>query len=133
MVAGLNSDTILEKTPCYAQSLKKDHAAVYGHDYWQELLSVATRFIKTMPEQGPTIKQAIEVDFPILVSLGDSDQLITLDEAIRLFRALRKGELLVLPATRHPFQRVRLDSFLPVLLDFLKRANKTETEGISST
>ena len=133
MVADLNPDTVLEKTPRFALALQKGHAAIYGHDYWRVLLSTAARFIKTMPEQGPTIEQAVEADFPILVSVGDSDQLVLLDEAIRLVRALPKGELLVLPATRHPFQSVRLDPFLPVLLDFLERACKPETEGTSST
>ena len=133
MVADLNPDNVLEKTPRYAQALQKDHAAIYGHDYWRVLLSNVARFIRTMPEQEPTIEQAGEADFPILVSVGDHDQLIPLEEAIRLARALSKGELLVLPATGHPLQRVQLDPFLPVILDFLERVFKSETERTSST
>ena len=127
MVADLNPNILVEKTPRYAQFLQKSHATIYGDKYWQVLLNTAIRFIKTMPEQGPSIEQAAQADFPILVSVGDRDQLIPLDEAIRLVRALPKGELLVLPATPHPFQHVRLESFLPVLLDFLERAIKPET------
>jgi pimeloyl-ACP methyl ester carboxylesterase len=123
MVADLDPKTILEKSPRYAQALQKSHAAIYGHKYWRVLLRTAARFIKAMPEQGPTIEQAAEADFPILVSLGDHDQLIPLEEAILLVRSLPKGEMLVLPATRHPFQYVRLDYFLPVVLDFLERAS----------
>jgi pimeloyl-ACP methyl ester carboxylesterase len=123
MVNDLDPETILKKSPRYAQALQKDHAAVYGRRYWRVLLRTAARFIKSMPEQGPTIEQAAQADFPILVSLGDHDQLIPLEEAILLVRSLPKGEMLVLPATRHPFQYVRLESFLPVVLDFLERAS----------
>ena len=128
MVASLDPNVILEKTPHYARALQQNHAAIYGNNYWQEILSIAARFVRTMPEQAPTLKQAAEANFPILVSVGDHDKLVTLEEAIRLFRSLPKGELLVLPATRHPFQSVQIDSFLPVILHFLERALKPETE-----
>jgi pimeloyl-ACP methyl ester carboxylesterase len=122
MVAGLNPVTILEKTPRYAQELKDSHAAVYGPEYWRTLCGTAADLIKIMPEQGPTIEQAAGANFPVLVSVGDRDQLVSLEEAIRLVRALPEGELAVLPATPHPLHRVRIDTFLPVILDFLERS-----------
>jgi pimeloyl-ACP methyl ester carboxylesterase len=124
MVTGLNPAAILEKTPRYAQELKENHGAIYGPEYWRTLIGTAADLIKTMLEQGPTIEQAAGANFPVLVSVGDHDQLVSLEEAIRLVRVLPKGELAVLPATPHPLQRVRVDSFLPVLLDFLGRADK---------
>jgi pimeloyl-ACP methyl ester carboxylesterase len=127
MVASLNPVTILEKTPKYAQELKENHAAIYGLEYWRTLLSTAADLIKTMPEQGPTIAQAASASFPVLISVGDRDQLVSLEEVMRLVRVLPKGELAVLPATPHPLPRVRVDSFLPILLDFLERSNKPET------
>ena len=129
MVADLNPNTILEKIPKYAQQLQENHAAVYGLEYWITLLSTAADFVKTMPEQGPTIEQAAGADFPVLVSVGDHDQLISLEEVIRLAHALPQGELAVLPATPHPFQRVRIDSFLPILIDFLKRSDKLAADA----
>lgn len=129
MAADLNPDTIMEKNPRYARLLQKEHAAVYGHEYWQALLSTAGLFVRTMPEQGPTVEQAAKADFPVLVSVGDRDQLIPADEAILLFRSLPKGELLVLPATGHPLQHVRIAPFLAALTDFLERAFKLETDG----
>ena len=82
-----------------------------------------------MPEKGPTLEQAAEANFPVLVSVGDKDQLISVEEVIRLVHVLPKGELLVLPATPHPIQRVRVDSFSPIILDFLKRSNKLEKDS----
>lgn len=127
MAANMNPDTILEKSPRYAQTLQRNHAAVYGNDYWQSLVRTAARFVKTMPTEAPNLEQAKKASFPILVSVGDHDQLISLEEATRLFRSLPQGELLVLPATRHPFQTVRPETFLPVTLNFLERALKPQT------
>ncbi|MFC1941872.1 alpha/beta fold hydrolase [Chloroflexota bacterium] len=129
MSAALNPDTIMEKTPRYAQLLQREHAAIYGDKYWRELLDTAVRFINTMPEQGPTIEQATRADFPILVSVGDRDQMVPIDEAIRLVSSLPKGELMVIPATDHPVQHVRPEAFLPVIMDFLDRALKLNNEG----
>ena len=129
MVADLNPDTIIEKIPKYAQQLKENHTAVYGPEYWMTLLGTAADLVKTMPEQGPTVERAAGANFPVLVSVGDHDQLVSLEEVIRLARVLPQGELAVLPATPHPFQRVRIDTFLPILSDFLERSDKPETDS----
>jgi pimeloyl-ACP methyl ester carboxylesterase len=124
MIADLNPDVIFEKIPRYAQALQKRHEYIYGPDYWKQLLEFAARFVKTMSEDAPRIGQAAKADFPVLVSVGDSDLLVKLEEAIKLVRAIPKSELLVIPATRHPFQFVREISFLPIVLDFLGRNYK---------
>lgn len=128
MVAGLNPNVILEKTPGYAQELKEYHSAIYGPEYWRTLLNTAADLVKTMPEQGPTSAQASDADFPVLLSVGDRDRLVPLEEVIRLVRVLPKGELVVLPATPHPLQRMRVDCFVPILLDFLERSGKLEMD-----
>lgn len=122
MMTSLNAGNILAKNPRSAQSLQQNHTAVYGNNYWQDLVGIAARFVQTMPTRAPTLSQAAVANFPILVSAGDHDHLVTHEEAIRLFRALPHGELLILPATRHPFQSVPMDSFVPVVLNFLQRA-----------
>jgi pimeloyl-ACP methyl ester carboxylesterase len=125
MIAGFDPKKIMEKTPRYAQTLKDNHSLVFGPDYWQDLLGLAGMFVQTMPETAPNLEQASKTDFPVLVSVGDGDKLVTLDEAVRLYRALPKGELLVLPATRHPFQTVRVEAFVPPVQEFLSRAIST--------
>jgi pimeloyl-ACP methyl ester carboxylesterase len=124
MAASLNADNMRAKNPRSAQALQQNHAAVYGDKYWQELVGIAARFVQTMPAQAPTLPQAAAANFPILVSAGDHDHLVTLEEAVRLFRALPGGELLILPATRRPFQSVQSDAFLPVVFNFLQRSLK---------
>jgi pimeloyl-ACP methyl ester carboxylesterase len=122
MAASFDSETILKKSPRYAQSLQQNHSAVYGNDYWKDLLKVAVPFLRTMPEKAPNLEQTSKAGFPVLVSVGDHDQLISLEEAIRLFRSLPKGELLVVPSTRHQLNSVQLEAFIPVMLNFLERS-----------
>jgi pimeloyl-ACP methyl ester carboxylesterase len=122
MVAGLDPETILTKTPRYAQTLQQIHGAVYGVDYWQILLKRAARFVKTMPQSAPGLKEASTAGFPILVSAGDHDQLVSLEEAARLFRALPAGELAILPATRHPIKSVRVESLVALVEGFLEKS-----------
>jgi len=126
MVTNLDPAAILKEHPRYAEALRDSHGTVYGSEYWRTLLNAAADLIGTIREQGPTLEQAAGADFPVLVSVGDKDQLISLEEVIRLARALPKGELAVFPGTPHPFQRVRVDSFLPVIFDFLERSNERE-------
>jgi pimeloyl-ACP methyl ester carboxylesterase len=122
MAASLDAGKILAKNPRSAQALQQNHTVIYGNNYWRDLVGIAARFVQTMPALAPTLPQAAAANFPVLVSAGDHDHLVTLEEASRLFRALPKGELLILPATRHPFQSVQMDAFVPVVLNFLQRA-----------
>jgi len=124
MAASFDPETILQKSPRYAQSLQQNHSAVYGNGYWKDLLKIAVPFLRTMPEKAANLEQASKAGFPVLVSVGDHDQLIELEEAIRLFRSLPQGELLVLPATRHQLHSVQLDTFVPVMLNFFERSLK---------
>jgi pimeloyl-ACP methyl ester carboxylesterase len=128
MAASFDPETILKKSPRYAQSLQQNHSALYGNDYWKDLLKISVPFLRTMPEKAPNLKQASQADFPVMVSVGDRDQLITLEEAVRLFRSLPKGELLVLPSARHQLNSVQLEAFIPVVLNFFERALNPKTQ-----
>jgi pimeloyl-ACP methyl ester carboxylesterase len=120
MVANMQPETILQKSPRYANNLQMIHRAIYGDNYWQTLLQAAARFVQTMPETAPNLDMAADVEFPVLVSVGSHDQLVGLEEAVRLYRAFPKGELLVIPGVRHPILSVAPATFIPVVDEFFK-------------
>ena len=72
----------------------------------------------SLVEGGIAERLLKNVQVPVLVSVGDRDELVLLPEAFRLSRALPNGELLVLPNTRHPLQTVRLVPLLPMMQIF---------------
>jgi pimeloyl-ACP methyl ester carboxylesterase len=67
---------------------------------------------------GMTERMASHTHCPVLVSVGDRDELVPVNEALRLARLFNQGELIVLPGVRHPFQSVRAIPLLPMMQHF---------------
>ena len=42
----------------------------------------------------------------VLISVGDKDTMVTQEETIAAYLQLKNGQLLVLPETPHPFEKV---------------------------
>ncbi|MBK8902714.1 MAG: alpha/beta hydrolase [Anaerolineaceae bacterium] len=110
----LDPDVMAQKVPTYADQLVKDH----GGRQWRTLVRQAAELTASLVEKGLAERQLKNAQLPVLVSVGDRDELVPLPEAFRLSRALPNGELLVLPNTRHPLQTVRLVPLLPMMQTF---------------
>lgn len=50
--------------------------------------------------------------------LGDRDEVTSLDETVRAYRAVKDGQLQVLPGTRHPLETVNVTRLAAALIDF---------------
>lgn len=114
MLQQLDPDIMAQKVPTYADQLVKDH----GGRQWRTLVRQAAELTASLVENGLAERQLKNAQQPVLVSVGDRDELVPLPEAFRLSRALPNGELLVLPNTRHPLQTVRLVPLLPMMQTF---------------
>ncbi|MCA9917296.1 MAG: alpha/beta fold hydrolase [Anaerolineales bacterium] len=114
MVQQLNPDVMAEKVPTYADQLVQDH----GGRQWRTLVRQAAELTASLVEGGVTERQLMNMQVPVMISVGDRDELVLLPEAFRLSRALPNGALLVLPNTRHPLQTVRLVPLLPMMQVF---------------
>ncbi|MCI0396881.1 MAG: alpha/beta hydrolase [Chloroflexi bacterium] len=110
----LDPDTMSARVPAYANQLAQEH----GGSRWRMLVRQAADLVGYISEQGITEGMASRSQCPVLVSVGDRDELIPLQEAQRLSRVFPQGELLVLPGVRHPFPSVRLVPLLPMLQEF---------------
>jgi pimeloyl-ACP methyl ester carboxylesterase len=112
----LDPDMIADKVPAYADQLVQDH----GARQWRMLVRQAAALVMELTEKGVTERMCERTQCPILVSVGERDELVPLAEAQRLSRHLPHGELIVLPGVRHPFQTVRLMPLLPMMQYFHK-------------
>lgn len=110
----LDPDIMAQKVPTYADQLVKDH----GGRQWRTLVRQASELTANLAANGIAERQLKNLQLPVLVSVGDRDELVLLPEAFRLSRALPQGELLVLPNTRHPLPTVRLVPLLPMMQTF---------------
>jgi pimeloyl-ACP methyl ester carboxylesterase len=82
------------------------------------LVRQAADLVGFLAQKGMTEGMASHTQCPCLVSVGDRDELVPLQEAQRLSRVLANGELIVLPGVRHPFRTLREVPLLPMMLAF---------------
>ena len=49
------------------------------------------------------------IENEVLVSVGDRDSMVTIDETVDVYKKLKKGSLLVLPDTPHPVEKININ------------------------
>ena len=109
----LDPDLMAEKVPAYADTLAQEHGS-----RWRVLVRQAGDLIAHLGQEGLRERMLRQLQMPVLVSVGDRDELVTLPEAARLSRILPRGMLLVLPGVQHPFNSVRPIPLLPTMQSF---------------
>lgn len=116
----LDPDAIRAKVPAFAAQLEQAHGP-----NWSALARQARDFVAGMaaPKSGALAEGDLSaIRCPVVVSVGDRDELVPVAEALRLVAALPDGGLAVLPHTRHPFPTVRPALLLPIIRSLVERA-----------
>ena len=113
----LNPEHIAQKAPNYANQLSAEH----GANRWRPLVRQAADLITYLSENPLGEAAARRAQAPVLVSVGDRDELVPVQEAYRLSHTLENASLLVMPGVRHPFRSLDLVPLLPVMEKFHRR------------
>ncbi len=114
----LNPESILAKVPSWAHDLRKDHEPANGETGWMNLVRSCAEFIGQMkPLDDQLLRRAV---FPVLVSLCDSDEMITRAEAEHLVRQLPDARFALQAGCKHSFLSVQRGPFIEEALSFLK-------------
>ncbi|MDX1663534.1 MAG: alpha/beta hydrolase [Candidatus Promineifilaceae bacterium] len=113
MRSQLDPDLMAEKVPAYADSLAQEHGS-----RWRALVRQAGDLIAHLGQEGLSERMVRQLQMPIMVSVGDRDELVSLPEASRLSRIPPQGMLLVLPGVQHPFATVQPIPLLPTMQHF---------------
>lgn len=109
----LDPETVEKTAPAYADQLVREHGG-----RWRQLARQAGDLVATIAEEGLTEGMARRVQSPVLVSVGDRDELVRLAEAARLSRVFPDGQLLVLPGVRHSFGALSPVPLVPTMEQF---------------
>jgi pimeloyl-ACP methyl ester carboxylesterase len=112
----LDPDALATKVPTYADQLVQEH----GGRQWRVLVRQAADLVSQLVDDGLSEGMVSHLLCPVIVSVGDRDELVPLPEAQRLSRAIPEGKLFVLPGVRHSFQTVRFIPLLPMMQFFHK-------------
>ena len=91
--------------PAWAARLARQHDPVQGSGAWRRLLPAITADVATQPPFAPRDLRAITA--PALVTCGDRDPFVPVDQAWRLARQVADGRLLVAPDCGHELMSQR--------------------------
>lgn len=109
----LDPETLEKTAPAYADQLVREHGG-----RWRQLARQAGDLVAEIAQDGLTEGMARRVQAPVLVSVGDRDELVSLAEAARLSRVFPDGRLLVLPGVRHSFGALSPVPLIPMMEQF---------------
>ncbi len=58
---------------------------------------------------SPPLSGYESIEHPVLISIGDKDAMVTLEETIAVYRRLKNANLIVLPNTEHSIEKINFD------------------------
>ena len=100
----LNPDVIAAKVPAYAEDLQRRH----GSEHWKTVLSKTAQLMTTLGSSPLTSEHVTKLSTLVRFQVGDRDEMVSIEETITFYRATPNAELVVLPKTRHPIERLNL-------------------------
>jgi pimeloyl-ACP methyl ester carboxylesterase len=114
-VKGLNADKIAEKVPAFAATLEQRHPAIG----WRNVLSSTAEMMLHLGS-APTLTAEVlgGIECPVRVAVGDRDKMVSVEETTWAYRALKHGQLQVLPNTAHPLELMYANAMASLLGSF---------------
>lgn len=111
----LNPTVIKEKVPKYAMNLEQLHGK-----NWEDLMIKTAQMMLNLG-QNPEVKESDfeHINIPVLLSVGDKDAMVSLEETIHAHRKIKDAQLLVLPRTSHPIEKVDVVELVSQIKRFL--------------
>ncbi|MBZ0318321.1 MAG: alpha/beta fold hydrolase [Anaerolineae bacterium] len=114
----LDADKILQKTPHYAQTLQAMHRD------WRMVLEKTRDLLIGLGQQNLLTPDILaQITQPVRIAIGDRDSMVSLEETITAYRALQLGELQILPAIPHPFDKISPSLLADAIIQFFTRGN----------
>lgn len=108
-------EKIEEKVPAFAAYLQDLH----GTTQWRTVLENTAEMMLAMGEDPPLSPTNLHnIDFPVTLSLGSEDVMVTRNETELYAQALPKGEYREMAGWKHPIDRIPTDE----LVSFLKES-----------
>jgi pimeloyl-ACP methyl ester carboxylesterase len=95
--------------------IKADHDSAGGPGYWKIMLQHFFEAAQHWPGYG--VDDFAGIDVPSLVLVGDRDELSPVEDCVRAYRHLPRGQLCVLPDTEHVITAAKVAA----IVDFLGR------------
>ncbi|MFL5763676.1 MAG: alpha/beta fold hydrolase [Bacteroidia bacterium] len=111
----LDAAKIEEKIPAFAKALQLRHAP---HD-WKILLKKTADMMTGLGNKNAlTLEDLESIICPCIVSVGDNDNMVTLDETKAMAHHLKNARLHIFPDMLHPIEKADLDDLSAEMVSF---------------
>jgi len=112
----LNPDVIEEKVPKFADVLKARHS----DNNWRKVL-IKTAEMMTDLGNNPelTDNDLSEINIPVLISVGDSDNMVSVDESKYVSGKIKNCEFKILENTQHPIEKTDVEILAKEIKNFI--------------
>ena len=98
----LDSKTIIEKVPKFAEALQKRH----GQDWELLLQKTADMMFSLGNKNALSLNDFTTIENKVLIGLADKDTMVSLEETTAVYKHLKNGAMYMLPNTKHPIETV---------------------------
>jgi esterase/lipase len=110
----LDSKTMIEKVPKFAEALQKRH----GQD-WEKLLQKTAEMMLSLGNKNAlSLNDFTSVENKVLIGLADKDNMVSLEESTDVYKQLKNGAMYMLPNTKHPIETVNVGLLGRIILEF---------------
>ncbi|MFT7344811.1 MAG: pimeloyl-ACP methyl ester carboxylesterase [Lentimonas sp.] len=111
-VSKMNPDLIEEKVPHFANWLKNTH----GEENWKNVLNNTGKMILSLGDKSSLAYEDLEeVSCLVTISVGEEDQLVSLEESRMAVERLNRGRLAILKGQGHSIGALKSDSFSKII------------------
>ena len=107
----LDSKTIIEKVPKFAEALQKRH----GKDWELLLQKTAEMMLNLGNENALSLTDFTTIENKVLIGLADKDTMVSLEETTAVYKQLKNGAMYMLPNTKHPIETVDVGLLVKVI------------------
>lgn len=98
----LNPEIVIEKVPKWAQSLKELHG-----ENWPDLMQKTAQMMLEMGQNPPLNPSQMEqILTPVLLTIGDKDQMVSIDETRHMTHLLPHAQCIVLKDIPHSIEQI---------------------------
>ncbi len=113
----LNPEKIVEKLPEFADKLKKRHSP----EDWKIVLSKTSEMMTDLGNKNTLSDEDFRlIDNEVMISVGDSDKMVSSEESKHVSELLKNGSFMVLPDTLHPIEIVSVELITNAFRNFFK-------------
>lgn len=113
-VKRLNPTIIKQKVPKYANSLEQLHG-----NSWELVIEKTAKMMLQLGA-NPMFQNEdfAQMTTPILLMVGDKDVMVSIEETTKVYRLLPNAQLMVVPNTQHPIDRVNTEELAHQIIFF---------------